>query len=150
MNYVTLDVLWCPDANDERIQGRKSHANASVQFLWAAKVDDVVLQALPTAFLCRLCGRRLHQLYMSERVSGCREGGGLTLKISTNGGGMTINHGITSPIGNESRTQAGTVIVEDDHVVIAGWGSCKSCDCRGYIRKKPDICECGHHFSQHG
>jgi len=32
---------------------------------------------------------------------------------------------------------------------IAGWGACKSCDCAGYVRKKPDICRCGHHFSQH-
>ena len=41
----------------------------------------------------------------------------------------------------------------DDHQeqdrVYAGWGSCKSCDCSGYTSKKPDICECGHHFSRH-
>ena len=35
---------------------------------------------------------------------------------------------------------------------IAGRGSCRSCDCRGYISKHNNTHECktcGHHYSQH-
>ena len=31
----------------------------------------------------------------------------------------------------------------------AGFGGCKSCNCRGYEPEKPNYCKCGHHFSQH-
>jgi hypothetical protein len=34
--------------------------------------------------------------------------------------------------------------------VKSGWGSCKSCDCKGYVRgARENICRCQHHFSQH-
>lgn len=38
---------------------------------------------------------------------------------------------------------------EGSTVSSLGFGGCKSCDCSGYRRKSPDICHCGHHFSQH-
>jgi uncharacterized membrane protein len=35
--------------------------------------------------------------------------------------------------------------------IIAGYGSCMACDCRGYIRDgdKPICKTCGHAFSRH-
>lgn len=35
--------------------------------------------------------------------------------------------------------------------IFAGWGACRSCECRGYIKSGDgSTCKnCGHHFSQH-
>lgn len=38
---------------------------------------------------------------------------------------------------------------EQDQELRAGWGSCKSCDCTGYVRDKQPFCRCGHHYNQH-
>ena len=37
----------------------------------------------------------------------------------------------------------------EHEVVIAGFGACTSCECRGYIPAKENYCKCGHHFRQH-
>lgn len=38
----------------------------------------------------------------------------------------------------------------DETSIEAGYGSCKSCNCKGYKKSKDaGYCECGHHFSQH-
>jgi len=40
--------------------------------------------------------------------------------------------------------------VLDREEVVAGWGSCKSCDCSGYVSSGDGkTCNCGHHFSRH-
>ena len=35
--------------------------------------------------------------------------------------------------------------------IIAGYGGCKSCECRGFIGRASagNTCKCGHHISQH-
>lgn len=39
---------------------------------------------------------------------------------------------------------------QEQDSVFAGWGACKSCDCRGYVKSGDrDTCTCGHHFKQH-
>ncbi len=33
---------------------------------------------------------------------------------------------------------------------VDGWGRCKSCDCRGYVKSGDGkTCVCGHHYTQH-
>jgi hypothetical protein len=47
-------------------------------------------------------------------------------------------------------TVATTAEIQED--TIAGYGSCRSCSCTGYKKKKyPDnyCANCDHHFSQH-
>ncbi len=40
--------------------------------------------------------------------------------------------------------------LQEQVFIHAGWGSCRACRCSGYSRgDRPDVCECGHHFSRH-
>lgn len=40
---------------------------------------------------------------------------------------------------------------QDQDIIVAGYGSCRSCGCTGYIRDNSGSarCECKHSFSQH-
>lgn len=49
-----------------------------------------------------------------------------------------------------SENLTGSTSDEFDIIVIqAGTGSCRSCDCKGFVKDDYFTCKCGHHRDQH-